>query len=286
MGEMSATEARLAVPELPGASRLHLPTIAAIGVLAYLSANVAHELVGHGGACLLVGGRPLAFSSAWLESDTSGVAPWGVRFEAASGTLANFALGLFMLALMPAAKRRSPHLLAFVWLSLAANLLPAAGYMMVSPLAGFGDWAAFVRGLGSPLPWKLGLTLAGVALSFAALFAVVRQVEPFLGRDPSSRRPRARRLCWVPYLAAGALVFPLSAALNPHGPVYVLTTLAAHLGGSAWLAWAPEWVRGPRPDTPEPPLGVAAHRGWIAAGLAAALFCILVLGPGVTLAAR
>lgn len=267
----------------PESSRLHLPTIAAIGVAAYLLANVAHELIGHGGACLLAGGRPTAFSSAWLQSDTTGLSPWALRFEAAGGTLTNFALGLLLMALAPWARRRSPHLLAFVWLGLAANLLPAAGYMMVSPLAGFGDWRAFVDGLQPLLAWKLGVTVLGLLLSCASLFAVVRHVEPFLGRDVAQRKPRARRLCWVPYLCAGAVVFPLSAAQNPLGARFVLTTLLAHLGGSAWLVWAPEWVRGPRTQSVEPPLGVPAHRGWLAAGLLAALFCIFVLGPGVEL---
>ncbi len=273
------------MPQAPTSesSRLHLPTIAAIGVSAYLLANVAHELVGHGGACLLAGGRPTAFSSAWLQSDTTGMSPWGLRFEAAGGTLMNFALGLLLMALAPVARRRSPHLLAFVWLGVAANLLPAAGYMMVSPLARFGDWHAFVDGLQPLLAWKLGLTALGVLLSCASLFAVVCHVEPFLGRDSAQRKSRARRLCWIPYLTAGAVVFPLAATLNPLGSRFVLTTLAAHLGGSAWLAWAPEWVRGPRAQSLELPLGVPAHRGWLAVGLLAALFCIFVLGPGVTL---
>ncbi len=282
---MNATTAPASAPPT-SSSELHLPTLAAIGVLAYLIANVAHELVGHGGACLLAGGRPLRFSSAWLESDTSAMTPWGVRFEAAAGTLMNLLLGALAYAALPFTRRVSAHAYAFTWLLLAANLFPAGGYLMVSPLAGFGDWSAFVSGLEPRLAWKLSLTLVGVAASFGTLLLVARTLEPFLGRAAALRRPRARRLCWTPYLVAGAFLFPLSAALNPLGPKYVLTTLLAHLGGSAWLPWSAEWVRGPRPESLEPPLGLPPHRGWLAAGALGALALVLVLGPGVRLGAE
>lgn len=263
------------------ATRPHLPTVAAIGVLAFLLANVAHELVGHGGAGLLVGARPLAFSSAWYASDSEGVSIWGRRFQEAGGTLMNVLVGGLAWLAWPHVRRRSAHLAYFTWLSLAANLLPAGGYLMVSPLAGFGDWRAFVTGLEPQLAWRLGLTALGVVLSCAALALVVRAAGPLVGGgSESQRRARLRPLAWVPYLFAGALVFPLSAAFNPYGPRFVLTTLAAHLGGSAWLIWAPEWLRA-APDAPA--LALARHNGWLLAGALGTLFLVAVLGPGVRL---
>ena len=42
----------------PESSRLDPWTVGAIAVVAYSVGNVVHEGLGHGGACVLVGGRP------------------------------------------------------------------------------------------------------------------------------------------------------------------------------------------------------------------------------------
>lgn len=260
-------------------------TIGAIGMVAYLLANLLHEGLGHGGTCLLVGGRPLGLSSAWFDGDLTGVSDWGIRAEKAGGTLANLLFGLGFGAWLRAAKKPSAHLYYFLWLAMTVNLLQAGGYLMVSPLAGFGDWKDFVRGLPHGWLWRLGLTALGLAISSAALLAAVRTLEPLLGRQVEQRQRRARWLCWLPYGFAGALVFSLAALLNPGGKIFLLTSAAAHLGGTAWLAWLPAWVKGPRAATRDEPLALARHWGWIFAGVGAAVVCIFILGPAVYLPA-
>ena len=51
------------------------PTLAAIAVVAFALANVVHEGVGHGGACLLAGGRAPALSATHFDSDLAGLDP-------------------------------------------------------------------------------------------------------------------------------------------------------------------------------------------------------------------
>src|SRR3989442_14938313 len=63
-------------------------TIVAVAIVAYVFASIIHEGVGHGGACLLTGGHPLALSTVHFECDGEG----GV--VAAGGTIANLGSGV------------------------------------------------------------------------------------------------------------------------------------------------------------------------------------------------
>ncbi len=273
----------MADPPKPQPAALDLPTVAAISMVAYLLANLTHEGLGHGGTCWLMGGRPLGISSAWFDGDMTGVSAWGVRAEKAGGTLANLLFGLGFAAWLRAMRRPTGPLYYFVWLAMTVNLLQAGGYLMVSPLAGFGDWKEFIRGLAQPLLWRLVLTALGLVISGAALRFAVGTLEPLLGSWLEERRQRSRWLCWLPYGFAGALVFSVAALFNPGGKVFLLTSAAAHLGGTAWLAWLPAWIRPSQSAVPTTPLAIGRHHGWIAAGLVAVLVCIFVLGPAVYL---
>jgi hypothetical protein len=247
-------------------------------MLAMLLSNVTHEGLGHGGACLLVGGRPTALSSAWLESDLSGVSAWGQRAEAAGGTLANVLLGAILMGWLHVRRPATAQAYYFVWLAAVVNLLQGGGYLLTSPFFGFGDWKAFLAGLEPQLVWKVGLTSVGLAISCVALWAGVRSLTPLLPASGEAKRV-ARLLAWLPYLVIGGGVFTLAAALNPLGPGFMLTTALAHLGGCAWLAWLPEWVR---PGTVPGALGAPRpSRGWRVAG-AIALLAVFALGRGVS----
>lgn len=261
-------------------ARPDLLTVAAIGMVAYLIANVVHEGVGHGGTCLLVGGRAEAVSSAWFDGDLAAVGPWGQRAVRAGGTVANLLVGGGAALLLARLRPRGAHSYYALWLVAMANLFPGSGYLMVSPFGNFGDWKEFVKGLPHPLAWRIGLTLLGAACGLLVLRAGSRLLHPLVGSgDEKLRQRRARPLAWVPYLVAGGLVFPLAALLNPYGKGFVFSTLLAHLGGSAWLAWLPEWLKAAPGDEAPPVLG--RHRGWIAAGIAATVIVVAVLGPGI-----
>ena len=50
-------------------ANVHVPTVLAIGVVCFAAVTVIHEALGHGLACLLVGGKALAVSSTELRCD-------------------------------------------------------------------------------------------------------------------------------------------------------------------------------------------------------------------------
>jgi hypothetical protein len=269
----------LARPDAP-ADRLDLPTLIAIGVVVYVLKNLIHEALGHGGVCVLVGGEPIAVSSAWWDADYASVSTWGRRWVKAGGTLANLIFGGAALAAWPWLTRgRSAAARYFWWLFFTANLLSGGGYMMVDPLGNFGDWKGFLEGLEPNLPLRLGIVAAGVAISLGAVFAARRRVEPFLGTTARTRR--IKPLTWAPYFSGG-LLFTVAALFNPLGHVFVSTSALATFGGTAWLAWFLPFIVDKAPaDAQDPPLGLPPTRGWWIAGAAAGLFTLFVLGPSI-----
>ena len=132
-------------------------TVSSIGILAYMLGNVLHEGMGHGGACLLVGAKPLALSSVYFECSLDS------RLVMAAGTLMNLLAGAVFFALGRLSGRGYPRLKYFFWISMTVNLFTATGYFLFSGIGGIGDWGAFIQGLGPQWLGRIGLTIFGAA---------------------------------------------------------------------------------------------------------------------------
>jgi hypothetical protein len=259
-------------------------SLVAIACVAYAIANVAHEGVGHGGACLAVGGRPAALSAVHFEGDLEGLPPSAGRWEAAGGTLVNLALGLACLAPLRRRARATPTRY-FLWLLGTLNLLQAFGYWLFSGLGGIGDWAVVVHGLEPAWAWRLGLVVLGAAGYGLTIVLSLRLLLPFVGDGPDRLR-RAVALTVVPYMAGG-LLYVAAGLLNPHGlRLVVISAAAASFGGASAFAWMAQLLRNTRaypPPSREPALSLLPSAGWrVAGGLVAAAF-ILLLGRSIPL---
>jgi hypothetical protein len=256
-------------------------TLVAVAFVAYAIANVAHEGVGHAGACLAVGGQPIALSAVHFEGDLSGLAPWTRRVQAAGGTLTNIALGLACFILLRRGRGATPGRY-FLWLLGTLNLLQASGYWLFSGIGGIGDWAVVIDRLAPAWAWRLGLAVLGGAAYLATIVLSLRLMLPFVG-DGEQRLRRALALTLVPYFAGG-LLYVAAGLLNPHGFLLVLiSAAAASFGGASAFAWMTQLLRNTKsyPPSPGPGLALPASRGWQLAGIVAALVFVLVLGPSV-----
>lgn len=262
-----------ATDELP----LDRLTIVCIAILAYALADVLHEAVGHGGACLLSGGQPIALSSIRFECSAVG------RLVAAGGTLVNFTAGLLLRAVLRLVRNLSPHVRYFVWLSMTVNLLQAAGYFMFSGVGNFGDWAVVISGLKPSWLWRLALTLVGASLYFLFVWIAAMELRPLIGDRRPASFSRAKRLTLTAYFTGGLLAC-VSAMLNPVGIVWVAVSAAAGtFGFTSGLAWMAQLVRQPRGEITEtavvPPL--PRSWGWVTLAAIVAVVFIAVLGPGI-----
>src|SRR5947199_173619 len=164
-------------------SGIDLPTVVAMAVLAWTIANVVHEGLGHGGACLLLGARPTMFNAIFFNCDESAVSEARQRLISAAGSIANVLVGM---PIVFALRRvRSPHAQYFLWLFAAVNLLTAFGYLVYSGVAGIGDWARVIDGASPAWLFRAGLIAAGAFLYFVvAPRLLMPALDPFLGREP------------------------------------------------------------------------------------------------------
>ena len=114
----------------------HIVTIAAIGLLAYISADIAHHALGHAGACLARGGRVISLSSVLVVCSTPGTA------FAIAGPMANLVVGLLALLAARFATRARPSPAKMFWtLAAGFNLLWFAGQLMFNVATRTDDWA-------------------------------------------------------------------------------------------------------------------------------------------------
>ena len=257
-------------------------TIIAIAALAFPIANVVHEGLGHGGACLLLGARPTMLNAIFFNYDEATASDLAQRVISAAGTIANAIVGLVLVAWLRSPARLSPRWRYFLWLFATVNLLTAFGYPLYSGIAGIGDWERVTRGVQPVWLIRVALGAIGALLYFIAAPRMLMPLfDPFLGRDAGARVARARALSLIPYLA-GSVALIVAGLLNPLGiRITLISAVAAGLGGTSLLAWYPATPRAPSPLATEPPLGVTRSVAWIAAALIVLAIFSLVLGPGI-----
>jgi len=256
-------------------------TVGAIGILAYMLGNVLHEGAGHGGACLLVGAKPLVLSSVHFECSLDS------RLVMAGGTLVNLLAGALFFALGRCTGRSDPRLKYFFWISMTVNLFTGTGYFLFSGIGGIGDWGDFIQGLGPQWVWRIGLTIFGAVTYLLAARISLLELRPLIGSTKEQRYRRAVRLSAIPYFAGGILMC-IAGALNPKGMILILISAAAStFGGTSGLMWSTNWLnRGTMIPYGPPAEPLPIHRSWpliVAAGAIAIAF-IAVLGPSVRLA--
>lgn len=258
---------------------IDLPTVAAIAVIVYASTSLLHEGLGHGGACLLVGGRALRLTSASFDCDVASRAMAG-KVVAAGGTIVNLVAGAVLLALFRRATGSSTRRF-MLWLFATVNVMVGLGYFFYSGLTNIGDWADVVHGEHPIWLWRLGIGAGGFALYVAATIRLFARFSGMLQGDASARYRAANRAAIVAYLT-GALLACTSGILNPGGLlILAISSAAASLGGTSGLAWVAQTLRGKAGVNDVPPFVVPRSATLIGVAVVVAVVFVAVFGPGV-----
>jgi hypothetical protein len=259
-------------------------TVASLAVLAYAAANVLHEGVGHGGACVLVGGAPQLLTSANFECGTNGVSAPAARLVAASGTIVNLIAGAVAVIAYRRSAARGPALRFFLWLFGTINFLTGFGYFLFSGVGRIGDWADVMAAVHPEWVWRVVAAAGGFALYWIATKRAFAALAHFIGGGSSDRFTGGRHLALLSY-ATGAVLYCFAGALNPSGPrLLLISAAAASLGGTSGLWWGTNFLRGNATEgIDEAPTRIARDGRLVAAAGVAAFAFVCLLGPGIPL---
>ncbi len=270
------------------------PTLMAIAVLAFIVADVAHEVIGHGAAYLAVGGRSFVMTTTrWIgqgpHADSAGRLFAGVEHGDLFGRIFSLGgpLGSLLFAGLAGLALRSlrhagvrPRL--FLWLAMAFNLFWGVGYLIYSGVTGSGDWAESIRGVPPALFWRLLMLVAGLLLYRLAMKALASTIGRFIPLDDPEARGRVGRLVWLSYWAAGVTAC-VAAAFDPRGAdqVYKSAALVSFCSAAGLLA-VPRLLRRLPFSSEIAGDPIARSLGWILAAVLAASLYVGALGPGVS----
>src|SRR5439155_645388 len=124
------SSSKAAVPARPEAMRAvptDVATVIAVSALAFIVSNLLHEGLGHGGACLLVGGKPLSLTAVYFDNDPVGLSDIRSRLIAAGGPIVNLLTGLAGLLALRRMKGVPGPSRYFLWLVTTLGLFMATG---------------------------------------------------------------------------------------------------------------------------------------------------------------
>lgn len=234
-------------------------TVSAIAVLAACIAAVAHEAIGHGGACLALGGAITQLTSVYFQCSAHNL------WIPAAGPLGNLAAALLAgagAALLPGARTR----LLLVLIALI-SIYWFAGYLIYAALLNDGDPYFVLADFGAPnLAARAGMAAAGLAAYAIGLWASRRFTAPMAD---------AQRTLGVAWVAAS---LSACAAALVYAPDRLDAVKQAALEiGAASLPMLLRSAPGPRTTS------VAIARDWAWIGAAAAAFVVFAatLGRGL-----
>jgi hypothetical protein len=263
----------------PGTRLPDLLTVIAMALVAYATSNVVHEAIGHGGACVVLGGTPRVLSSVHFDCGDEAMGSPARRGVAAAGTIANFVAGaLALMAFKRIDPREKPHAAYFLWLFTTLSLLSGPGYFLFSGVGGIGDWADVARDSMSPLLWRPAMAVFGGALYFLLARRTAHWLRSLVGSDEWSMT--RGKVLTVPAYVAGGVLFCLAGLFNPVSPMLIaISAAAASFGGASGLLWLTEFLRGAEHSAE--PAELDRSYAWIVAGCIVSLLFVGILGPGV-----
>jgi hypothetical protein len=236
-------------------------TLCAIAILAFILADIAHEVVGHGIGFILAGGHHCVLTTTRLN-ETQRLGDHGGDLFDLGGPFGNLLCAAMAWLALRNRSALAPNFRVFLWLTTSFSLFWAFAYLMFCGVFGHGDWFALIRTAPHQWLWRIVFAALGFLLyrgSMKLLASELRQI---------SFRSRL-----ISYLAAGCIACA-GAALDPRGPYALFHDAALSSFGSAIGLLAISRQLPPAIHLDRSPI-------WIASAAIASAFYIFILGLGI-----
>jgi hypothetical protein len=253
------------------ASKDNVATVGAIGLLAYVSADVAHHALGHAAACLVLGGRIRSLSSVYVDCSLTGAA------IDLAGPFANLVIGLAAALCIRVVRRTFAAAQLFFILVAAFNLLWFGLQLVFSAATRTDDWAWAMQEFHIGGSFRYAMIAIGALLYVLTVQFVGSQIAPF-----AHPRTRAKTIVGTAWLTAGAIA--CATAAFDHNPAAAILRHAApqSLLLSIGLLFVP--ARAARLASSDgAATTITCSVPWIVVAIFIGAASIMCLGPGFTL---
>jgi hypothetical protein len=213
-----------------------LISVAAIGILAFISTDIAHEVVGHGIGFLVAGGRSGILTTTRLIHESQ-LPNSGWRILDIGGPVGNLIWAGVCFLAQRLIRRAAPALRLFLWTSMSFSLFWEFGYLMKCGVTGQGDAMALTGGLATGWFWQVLMFVIGLFLYRGAVSLTSSELHFVLSAKIPQWRSRLVRLL-LALCSAGGLIACAGPFFDPRGRLEmlnsgVLTSFASWVGLSA-----------------------------------------------------
>lgn len=257
---------------------MDVPTMLAASAVAWALADVLHEIVGHGGAAVLLGVPVRAVSTTTIFAEGDQIQSIAeVQIIHASATLVNLLTGCLALAALRSPRVTSPAARYFLWVFATISFVLVTLNLLIG-----GDWSVVIEGMEPAGLWRAGVLAAGVILGVLGYVLPLRLWLP----DLRQHRRLQLKVTAVPVLVLltvqtlSVLGSPFCSVPLDTGTNALITSAALAVFFGLWLALV-NLVPVPRSSAPLDSIALARSKVWLAVGLIAAVLFIGVLGPGL-----
>lgn len=249
-------------------------TVAAIAIAAACIVTVDHEALGHGSACLALGGSITLLTSVYFHCTVPSA------WIAAAGPLANLIMSAAAWLVLRAVPRRLSRLRLLLVLMTAFGVFWEAGYLLYSTVLGEGDWAVAARSLLGSSTWRWESVTGGLGfvLYVVGTRLTARSLRLALGQDGSPRSTDFRGLLRTSWAAASLSACVAAAAYAPDR-IHAVRQALLEIGAAS----LPMLMLAARIQPGPPPPGHEGHQalGWILASAIGYVAFVETLGRGL-----
>jgi hypothetical protein len=243
-------------------------TIVAAAIIAFTIAALAHEGIGHGGACLLLGGHLNYVSTTFADCSLRSYLIDG------AGPVAGLLMAFLCWLLARNGRYSGTPRGAFLIFGFAFAAFWNLGYLIQSGLIHGGDWYFVATALFPASGSLTVMALLGIAAYAAAIKICVRLFKSNAGAQGG---PSPLFTAVIAYIAP---IFAMACAayFDPRGPQKIWSDAVPEAAAAIGLIVAAGLLARKSPDLR---FAIAPSPAWLAGGAVSAGILIMGLGPGL-----